>query len=421
MTDERGPTPRGVDDAGAADGDASSRVRRFLFDHGVDEADVAAAEREGQLHLLVAERVVIPDRERYTPIEVAERAGIPLDDLRRLWRGLGFREVADDEIGFSDTDVTALATLHGVMELGLADLDTAVQLARVIGWSMMRIAEAELAAGRKAAEGTDSATRAELFATTADLTLPAMARLLEYVWRRHFQAAVRRAMLLDEAALASGRVQLAVGFVDLVGFTTLSQQLSDDALAELVTRFEGIAHEAITEAGGRVVKTIGDEVMFVAGDAAATVALGVELSERIGGDDALSQVRVGIAYGDVLLRDGDYYGAVVNLAARLVGVASPGAVVVSDAVRRAAGDDAPDIEWVSLRTRYLKDIGRVPLWSVRRAVERTPSDGESGRPERPSLLELLSEAGREAIERRARKFAEEVVNELDERADGRRR
>lgn len=392
------------------------RVRRFLRDHGVSDADIDAAEREDRLHLLVADRAVMPHPERYTPVEVSERVGIPLADLRRLWRALGFREYGDDEIGFSETDVTALSTLHGVMALGLADLDTSVQLSRVIGWSMMRIAEAELAAGRTAADGLDSPTRAELFAATADMTLPAMAQLLEYVWRRHFQAAVRRAMLLDEASLATGRVPLAVGFVDLVGFTTLSQQLSDDALGDLVTRFESVAHEAITQSGGRVVKTIGDEVMFVADDPVATVRLGVDLAERIAADDALSQVRVGLAFGDVLLRDGDHYGPVVNLAARLVGVASPGTVVVSDATRKAVGD-LDDLEWVSLRTRYLKDIGRIPLWGVRRR-----SDDRGGEPrQRPSLLELLSEAGREALEGRARRLAEDVVNELDERAMGRRR
>ena len=100
--------------------------------------------------------------------------------------------------------------------------------------------------------------------SVADITIPAMARLLEFVWRRQVAAAIQRSMMLRSRGVAPGESPtLAVGFADMVGFTLLSQHLSDRELAEVVGRFEDISHDIVTAQNGRVVKMIGDEVMFV--------------------------------------------------------------------------------------------------------------------------------------------------------------
>ena len=118
--------------------------------------------------------------------------------------------------------------------------------------------------------------------------------------------------------------ELVVGFLDLVGYTALSQELDADELAELVDRFEALTHDTVAELGGRVVKTIGDEVMFVAEDTAQAATIALRLTERTGTDEVLPLARAGLACGTVLARDGDYYGPVVNLAHRLVELARPG-------------------------------------------------------------------------------------------------
>ena len=112
-----------------------------------------------------------------------------------------------------------------------------------------------------------------------------MARLLEFVWRRHVQAAVRRAMLLRTRTDRGALPVLAVGFADMVGFTTLSQQLTEEELAAVVARFEEVAHDTVTGGGGRVVKMIGDEAMFVTESALAAARIGLALAEAYAGDE----------------------------------------------------------------------------------------------------------------------------------------
>ena len=251
-------------------------------------------------------------------------------------------------------------------------------MARIIGSSMARIAEAETAPGATPIlmGSGDSIIDADQFARQAGESLPAMGRLLEYVWRRHLQAATRRAMLLRARHSEEGITPvMAVGFADMVGFTALSQHLGDEQLAAVVARFEELAHDAVVALGGRVVKMIGDEVMFVVTTATDAAEIGLSLAETYAGDDLLSDVRVALAIGPVLVKDGDFYGPVVNLASRLVGVANPGTVLISDELRVALVDEgASGFDTRALRTRNLKDIGRVQVWKLSRAGSEPGAD-----------------------------------------------
>jgi adenylate cyclase len=194
-----------------------------------------------------------------------------------------------------------------------------------------------------------------------------------------------------------------VGFADLVGFTAQAQQLSDVALSQLVTRFEGLAHDTVVSSGGRVVKMIGDEVMFVLDDPGRGVELGLALADAYAGDELLSDVRVGLACGPVLAKDGDFYGPTVNLAHRIVNVARPGSVVASASVHDGLAADER-FSWRTIWGRYLKDIGRVNLHVARR---RNP-DGE-GITERARRLgeqqmrSLLQDSVREGFEDRVQR------------------
>jgi adenylate cyclase len=278
----------------------------------------------------------------------------------------------------------------------------------------------------------DSVEEADRFAQLAETSLPAMARLLEFVWRRHMQAATRRAMLLRVRGDGGTQPVLAVGFADMVGFTGLSQQLSQEELAAVVSRFEEVAHDTVTGSGGRVVKMIGDEVMFITETVDSAARIGLSLAEAYADDDLLSDVRVALAVGPVLVQDGDYFGPVVNLASRAVSIANPGSVLISDDFHQALLDaealwlaeggasrtpsapvshrpsapdaplpepvvaaasetgvgNAPDVvrigedEFVckALRPRHLKDLGRLQLWVLSRfGVEAAPLDRRVGR------------------------------------------
>jgi adenylate cyclase len=173
---------------------------------------------------------------------------------------------------------------------------------------------------------------------------------------------VWRKLAVDDASVT--RPTLAVGFLDLVGYTALSQVLDEDELGALVGRFEELTYDTIAQLGGRVVKTIGDEVMFVAEAPEVAAHIALRLTERTGEDRVLPDARAGLAYGSVMAREGDYYGPMVNLAHRLVEVAYPGTVLVCDALHDAVADD-PAFAFGRSRNRRIRDIGRVETWPLR--------------------------------------------------------
>ena len=322
--------------------------------------------------------------------------------LERFWRALGFANVDDDDPAFTDLDLEAVRLFLSVQALGATDTETALQLARVMGSSMARIAEAELVPGNMVSSEIDPMMSAEAFASVADVTVPAMAKLLEYVWRRQLAAGIQRNMLLRSHGVAPGQSPvLAVGFADMVGFTLLSQHLSDEELAAVVRRFEEISHDIVTAIGGRVVKMIGDEVMFVVDGVADAARIGLDLADAYADDDLLSDVRVGLAAGPVLLRDGDYFGPTVNLAHRIVNIGNPGTVLMSDEFRSALVAAAPgEFTAQPLRPRDLKDLGRVQLWWCGRAGHEADGTGAAADRRRNVRWERLSEVLRDLEELR---------------------
>lgn len=356
---------------------AADRVRAILLDLGSTAEEVDAAIADETVDLLMVDRTLMPSEVRMTQAQIVELTGIPTDLIRRIWRALGFADVGDDEPAFTDMDVDAIRLFQSMMAMGLVDQESGLQMARVIGLSMARIAEAETSPGTLPIllPTGDSLVDAEEFARRSGESIPTMGRLLEYVWRRHLQAATRRAMRirLDGDAADISPV-MAVGFADMVGFAALSQQLGDHQLAEVVLHFEELAHDIVTSLGGRVVKMIGDEVMFVAPGVSEAADIGLTLAESYAEDALLSDVRVGLSVGPVLVQDGDFYGPVVNLASRLVGTAHPGTVLASDTFRSALEEEAPsEFALSSLRPRHIKDLGRVQTWRLTRPAIRPPA------------------------------------------------
>jgi adenylate cyclase len=397
-SDDAAPSPARIDPARREA--ALAHVRQRLLDAGASSQEIDRAVADDVLDLLTVDRLLVPGVRRYTQAEVAEITGIPLDLLQRFWRALGFLDARDDTV-LGDLDIEAIELFLSMMQLGVTEVDTALQLARVIGSSMARIAEAEVIPGTMSLRNQEDAVLgAEEFASVADTTIPAMGKLLEFVWRRHVQAATRRTMLLRTHGRTVGTSPvLAVGFADMVGFTLLSQHLTQDELAAVVRRFEDISHDTVVGLSGRVVKMIGDEAMFVVDDVVAAARIGLSLAEAYADDDLLSDVRVGLAVGPVLIADGDYYGATVNLASRIVNIANPGTVLISDEFHTELMAQAGN-EFTArpLRPRILKDLGRVQLWWCGREGHEPDGAGSTADRRRNVRWERLSEVLRELEE-----------------------
>ena len=164
--------------------------------------------------------------------------------------------------------------------------------------------------------------------------------------------------------------ELAVGFADLCGFTRLSRRLSSTGLDRLLDRFEALTAETVGEAGARLVKLIGDEVMFATADAAAAASIALNLATRAAADDVLPGLRVGVSYGRVLVRRGDCFGTTVNLASRIVSTARCGTALVDDQFRRALPAECADVACLPYGIFELKDFDAVPLWRIEPAMSR---------------------------------------------------
>lgn len=368
--------------------DPLSQIRSILKERGITDEEIDQALVDNTLDLITAQRLILPSKLTHTRKEICQITGMPIEQVRRFWRALGFPDISDDKKAFTDSDIEAIDILQGLLNSGLADQETALQLARVLGQSLSRIAEAEVTIAGGFDTELDNVASIQQLLQVADNTLPAIAKLLEFVWRRHLAAAVERAMLIrSRHSTTTGGVEMAVGFADMVGFTALSQQISIESLAEIVSHFEALAQDITSQFGGRVVKMIGDEAMFVVEEMADAARIALALSEAYAADELLSDVRIGLSAGPVLLRDGDYYGPVVNLANRIVALVEPGGILVSSTLYEALADNN-EFSFIQLkRSRYLKDIGKVELWAL-----FTPGSEGAGRERRQGVRwERLSE------------------------------
>jgi class 3 adenylate cyclase len=226
-------------------------------------------------------------------------------------------------------DVTRPALPQGMAE----------EFLRSLGEAMTLIAESGVSAFVGSVEDVLEAgsprERAEVTTATGELALE-LGSLLQPVLRHHLWAAIQRQRAAMRTSVDRRESTVAVGFVDLVGFTAITAAMSTAELLEFMQRFHQQAFDVVTGAGGRVVKHIGDEIMFSSPEADAGCEIALALLEAF--DDADSLPRGGLAQGIVVARHADFYGPVVNLAARLVDVAVPGEVLASAGLAEIASD-----------------------------------------------------------------------------------
>jgi adenylate cyclase len=302
----------------------------------------------------------------YTGQELADATGMAFEEAERLWVELGFPPIAPDVRCFTASDAEVLrnvAEFRGWEVVGFEDI---VGMTRVLGQAMARAAGAQARLTLTGAEALE-ADRApapdgdgtEALDAAVTLGLEVSERFIDYVWRRHLAAALRRAL--------DPRPTEVVGFADIVGYTRLSSSLERGELEALLGRFQHAATVEVTRRGGQVVKLIGDAVMFVAPDAPAAARAALGIREQLGEDGSAPPVRVGLAMGPLVHLEGDVYGDTVNRSSRIAELARPDTVLADDAVA-AAVEDSADIVARAIRPHRLKGIGMTRCWVLRRAA-----------------------------------------------------
>lgn len=339
-------------------------LAEYLIGRGADPAEVEAARAQGPaaLRRLGYGHFLLGGAPALEPAEVYSRVGADADLARGLWRAMGFANLPDDAAALTDADVEALAAINDFLAATGGSADIAVRFTRLMGQTMGRVAEALVSivddgVGDLGLVGGDPDDLAVL---AADVINPLIERELIYLLRRHLYAVATRRL----AAPGEERDDSVVGFADVVQFTRLSGQLPEGELAELLEVFESETADAIADHGGRVVKLIGDAVMFEMDDDHQAACLALDLVETFGGDRP--ELRVGLAHGPTISRQGDLFGPVVNLASRLVGIARPGTVLVDEPLAaHLRGLDEFSLR--SLRTRDLKGLGETSVYVLRRS------------------------------------------------------
>ena len=272
--------------------------------------------------------------------QIAERVGVDTELILDVTAASGTGRPDPHEPSFMEADLAAFELLRAAGDL--FSRDELLAFVRVMGLSMSRVAEAANSLFLEDVERPmlkSGVSPAELLRSTVDAQGLAngLTAVLSMMMRRHMDASIQRTRQSEShAAPNDPMAPMVVGFVDLVGFTTRSASMSAGELALLVAKFESLATDRVTTLGGRLVKFIGDEMMFVAVDPVTGCRIGTALLQEFGSDPALTP-RGGMAHGPVLAKFGDYFGPIVNLASRLVDQAVPGEILVTSDLAERSG------------------------------------------------------------------------------------
>lgn len=363
---------------GLLEGAGDERARRArlellqsLEQEGFSLEELRRATAEDRLVLLPLERVLEGEGPRYTPEGVAERAGLDVRFLSDARRALGAPRAEPRDRILTEEDLELAHRAKRLIDAGIGE-EAFLAITRVMSQAMANVAAAFATIFGEALLRPGDTERdlglryAEAMRELWPLTAPALQQVLNLRMREQIRQAV-----VGQAELRSGHLpgaqRITVGFVDIVGFTSLGEQVPPDELAEVVGRFERRVEDAVLPPV-RLVKTLGDAAMLTSPEAAPLVRTVLVLVEGSGDDGPL--LRAGLAAGDAITRAGDWYGHPVNLASRLTASARPGSVVTAREVREAAGER---FAWSFVGGRRFKGVrGEVDVYRVRPRSDGRP-------------------------------------------------
>jgi adenylate cyclase len=293
----------------------------------------------------------------YSFEDVVSRTGVPPDVLRERYRALGLpehRQYGEDELREAER-------LREILDLLPAK--SLVHVIRYDGQALHRVVLAHLDAVYEEfvnplrREGAGDIAVALALAEAYRSLKPIAGDLLRFSYDRILEQLLTSELIAAVTRAGSEDMTLAVGFADVVGYTSLSARIDPGGLEEVIAAFETRCYTiAGTLEDVQLVKFLGDAAMLVATEptALATALLAIAVKAEDDSPLAGSPIRCGMAHGPVLMRGGDYYGATVNLAARLTDRARAGRVL-------AAGDLADDLAGFEVRRTgwmHLRGIGR---------------------------------------------------------------
>ena len=367
-----------IEASGLLDGlEGAQRTERaeligWLLAKGFTEDDI----RQSYSPLTLPSRRYIGGEGGYvSTVDIAEQTGLDLEMVHRAQRAVGLptTEDADDPV-YLEADAQTIAQLAEFLTLGL-NPDDLLEAVRILAEGLSNVAAimrytALAAAIRSGATELQTAQVSEALVSAAAPMLGPMILDMLLLQLRH--AVENEAVNAAERASGNqlpGARDIAVGFADLVDFTRLGEAVEPEKLEKLAHRLATMARE-VAEPPVRIVKTIGDAVMFVSPEPEPLIEAMLRLAGEAEADPEFPRLRAGVAVGEAVSRAGDWFGSPVNRASRVTGAARPGTVLVTALTREAVGDNEA-FHFSYAGSRRLKGIkGDIRLYRVRRAGSR---------------------------------------------------
>jgi class 3 adenylate cyclase len=320
----------GLEAAGITDAQARSGLIEYLAGLDFTADEMADAERRGRLFGLAGDVLLRSGPQIFSLRMAADSIGMPVEAVEHAWAMLGLTVDDVDTPTLSQADVDSLAT-WSAMRAKMGE-DAADFYLRVLGASVARLAEAVSSMIRTSTPRLwlghtgDELVTAQVYREVAEF-IPRIGQMIDAIHRHHLVST--RTFIEGMTRGPSASLVCGVGFADLSGFTALTQTLTPAELSELLNEFGATASDVVHAGGGRVVKFLGDAVMWVNSDPARLAQAALELVDHPRAREEGLQIRAGLGYGEILAMGGDYFGNPVNLAARLVAAAAPSQILAA--------------------------------------------------------------------------------------------
>lgn len=344
---------------------AHARIVSQLRKSGQPLDEIVKAAEDGRLALGGVDALFAVESKHYSLKAAAKAAGIKLAVAEQIWISLGMSIQKTDHV--TDQDVEALKRVKEVLDAGVP-LGAVLQVIRVAAKAFADIADAEARLVRMFVhepllqQGADAEQVSEVMSTMIGGVLPHISPLFEYMHSRFLQEYTEQVQIENvqgnSANITDGRLNVAICFVDIAGFTRYTEQMGVEKAFEQADELRQHIETTLPDSA-RMIKLTGDGAMIVGSEPGDLVAWAIDLA---GEEDHTFKLRIGVDFGEALYRDGDYFGGAINMAARVLNRTDADEVLATAQVR----ENVKNVKSLGLR---FVSIGRVRLKGFDEQVE----------------------------------------------------
>jgi adenylate cyclase len=341
---------------------AHARIVGQLRKTGQPLEEIVNAAKDGRLALGGADALFAVENEQYTIKEAARAAGIKLAVAEQIWLSLGMSIQNTEHV--TEQDVEALKRVREVLDAGVP-LGAVLQIVRVAAKAFADIADAEARLMRMYVHepllqrGTEADKVSEVMGEMITNVLPHISPLFEYMHSRYLQGYAEQVQIENVQGTGvkqpHGRLNVVTCFVDIAGFTRFTEEMGVEKAFEQTDHLRQHIETTLPDSA-RMVKLTGDGAMVVGSDPGELARWAVALSNE---DDHAFQLRIGMDFGEVLYRDGDYFGGTINMAARVLNRSDAGEVLATRWVKDEVNNRSFGLRFVSIGNVRLKGFDDV--------------------------------------------------------------